>query len=418
MNQVVLPGELSGKIDIPSSKSQAHRLLICAALSAAPVSVSLRGMSQDILATCDCLHALGADIREQDGGLLVTPISDVPKTEVMLACRESGSTLRFLLPVCGMLGVNAVFCCEGRLAQRPLSPLDEELRAHGMEITQNGNQIICRGKLTAGTYTLPGNVSSQFFTGLFLALPHLPGESTLRVTGKLESAPYIAMTGRVLELCGARMAPIANGWLIPGNQILHLPSFLTVEGDWSNAAMFLCAGALSQRGVKVRGIRTDSAQGDRTVCSILQQFGANVRAGDFSVTVSKNTLHGIEIDASQIPDLIPVLSVVAAYAEGETRIYHAARLRLKESDRIASTTAMLHALGADAEELPDGIIIRGKARLSGGTVDSFSDHRIAMSAAIAASNCETPVTIVGSEAVCKSYPNFFDDHSTLKGAQV
>ncbi|MBQ1264433.1 MAG: 3-phosphoshikimate 1-carboxyvinyltransferase, partial [Oscillospiraceae bacterium] len=334
MNTTVLPGELSGKIDIPSSKSQAHRLLICAALSAAPVSLSLRGLSQDILATCDCLRALGADIREQDGGLLVTPIRDVPKTEVLLPCRESGSTLRFLLPVCGMLGVSATFCCEGRLAQRPLSPLDEELCAHGMQITQNGNQILCQGKLTAGDYTLAGNVSSQFFTGLLLALPHLQGESTLCVTGKLESAPYIAMTGRALELCGVQIMPVKNGWRIAGGQTLHLPSFLTVEGDWSNAAMFLCGGALSEHGVKVRGIRTDSVQGDRAVCTLLQRFGANVNARDFTVTVSKGTLHGIEIDASQIPDLIPVLSVVAACAEGETRIYNAARLRLKESDRI------------------------------------------------------------------------------------
>ena len=179
MNTIVSPAELSGKIDIPSSKSQAHRLLICAALSSAPVSVSLRGVSQDIIATCDCLRALGADIREQDGGLLVTPIREIPRTEVLLPCRESGSTLRFLLPVCGMLGVSATFCCEGRLAQRPLAPLDEQLRAHGMEITQSENRITCSGKLTAGAYTLSGSVSSQFFTGLLFALPLLDGESTL-----------------------------------------------------------------------------------------------------------------------------------------------------------------------------------------------------------------------------------------------
>ena len=418
MNTTVSPSQLSGKINIPSSKSQAHRLLICAALSSAPVSVSLRGMSQDILATCDCLRALGADIREQDGGLLVTPIREVPTEEVLLPCRESGSTLRFLLPVCGMLGVHATFCCEGRLAQRPLAPLDEQLRAHGMELSQSENRITCRGKLTAGAYTLSGSVSSQFFTGLLFALPLLDGESTLCVEGKLESAPYIAMTARVLDLCGVRMIPIANGWRIGGSQTLHLPAFLSVEGDWSNGAMFLCAGALSEQGIKVSGLLSDSVQGDRAVCEILRQFGANVDEHDFSVTVRKNTLRAIEIDASQIPDLIPVLSVVAACAEGETRICNAARLRLKESDRIASTAAMLRALGADAEELPDGLIIRGKARLTGGTVDSFADHRIAMSAAIAASNCENPVTIVGSEAVCKSYPNFFEDYNTLKGAQV
>ena len=412
MTRTLAAGALRGQVRIPASKSQAHRLLICAALGKTPVTLRCDGFSQDILATAHCLQAMGADVAlEHDDTIRIIPGSAAGCCRP--DCGESGSTLRFLLPVAAALGIDATFRRHGRLPQRPLHPLDEELRCHGVTLTEDGADLTVSGQLQPGDYVLPGNVSSQFISGLLMALPLLPGDSTLTVTGAVESAAYIAMTEDALRLSGILFQK--NGWVyrIPGRQTFALPGQLTVEGDWSNAAFFLCAGALSPHGVTVTGLNMASSQGDRAVVELLRRFGANVTADADAVTVTAAPLRGITVDAAAIPDLIPVLSVVAACAEGTTAIVNAARLRLKESDRIASTAAMVRALGGSAEELPDGLLLRGTA-LTGGTVDSCSDHRIAMSAAIAASVC--PVTVSGSGCVAKSYPRFWQDYSTLKGA--
>ncbi len=409
---ITLPAQaLCGSVRIPASKSQAHRLLICAALGQERVTLRCDGFSNDILATAQCLRSLGAQAEmESDSLIRLTPgRSDAP---CILPCGESGSTLRFLLPVAAALGANATFHMDGRLPQRPLHPLDGELTRHGVTLTRDGDTLTVSGRLLPGDYTLPGNVSSQYISGLLMALPLLSGDSTLTVTGKVESAAYIAMTEDALRLSGVTFHK--DGWVyrIPGGQNFALPGNLAVEGDWSNAAFFLCAGALSQQGVTVTGLNTASSQGDRAIVDILRQFGACVIETERAVTVTAGTLRGITIDAAAIPDLIPVLSVVAAAADGETHIVNAARLRLKESDRLATTAAMLRALGGSVEELPDGLIIRGTP-LSGGTVDSANDHRIAMSAAVAASLCA--VTVEGSECVNKSYPRFWEDYAALKG---
>ncbi len=411
MNIALSAGTLRGAVRIPASKSQAHRLLICAALGKTPVTLHCDGLSKDITATARCLQALGADVAlENDRTIRLTPGASA--RAAALPCGESGSTLRFLLPVASALGAEATFCMEGRLPQRPLAPLDAELARHGVTLTRAGAELTITGQLQPGDYTLPGDVSSQYISGLLLALPLLRGDSTLTVTGKVESAAYIAMTEDALRLSGIRFEK--DGWVyhIPGNQTFALPPQLLVEGDWSNAAFFLCAGALSHDGVTVTGLNMASSQGDRAVAEILRRFGAHVTEGDSSVTVTAAPLHGITVDAAAIPDLIPTLSVVAACAEGESRITGAARLRLKESDRIATTAALLRSLGGSVEELSDGLIIRGTA-LTGGTVDSANDHRIAMAAAVAASVC--PVTVTGSECVQKSYPRFWEDYSALKG---
>ena len=411
MTTVLPAGALAGTVKIPASKSQAHRLLICAALGKSPVTLMCDGFSQDITATARCLQALGAQVQmEEDRLLRLTP---GPAADCgVLPCGESGSTLRFLLPVAAALGVTATFRMEGRLPQRPLAPLDEELSRHGVSLHRCGDTLTVSGRLQPGDYTLPGNVSSQFVSGLLMALPLLDGDSTLTVTGTVESAAYIAMTEDSLRLSGIRLQK--DGWVyrIGGKQTFSLPQTLAVEGDWSNAAFFLCAGALSEKGVTVTGLNTASAQGDRAVVDILRQFGAKVTENSGSVTVSAAPLRGITVDATPIPDLIPVLSVVAACAAGETRITGAARLRWKESDRLATTADMLRALGGDVTELPDGLILRGSA-LTGGTVDACRDHRIAMSAAVAASRC--PVTVLGSECVGKSYPRFWEDYAAVKG---
>ncbi len=404
---------LRGAVKVKASKSCAHRLLICGALGEHPVSLVCEGMSRDIEATVACLNALGADITVAGDKITVCPIAKRAEGLCHLSCGESGSTLRFLLPVVGALGVNAVFHMEGRLPERPLAPLDAELTSHGMTLRKEGSLLYCEGQLAAGDYTLPGNVSSQYISGLLMAMPLLAGESTLRVTGAWESAAYISLTENALKDSGISFEKENSCYTVSGGQTFSLGAECVVEGDWSNAAFWLCAGALLEDGLTVTGLRMDSAQGDKEVIDILKRFGANVEERSEGIFVSRRAMHGITFSAAAIPDLVPVLSVVAAAAQGESRIVDAARLRIKESDRLQSTCEMLRRRGADAEELPDGLVIRGGKVLSGGTVSAWGDHRIAMSAAVAAILCRGSVTVEGSEAVEKSYPDFWRDYDAL-----
>lgn len=415
MNQTVSPGPRTGSVRIPASKSQAHRLLICAALGAQPVALRCDGVSADITATARCLSALGADITDDGAGTLrIVPIAGEMPAHADLFCGESGSTLRFLLPVVGAFGADVTFHMEGRLPERPLSPLDAVLTAHGMTIRRDGALLHVAGQLRPGAYELPGDVSSQYISGLLMALPRLPGESTLVVTGRLESAGYIAMTEDALRLSGIRLQKRERTYTISGGQTARLPAQCHVEGDWSNAAFFLCMGALSPAGVTVTGLASDSSQGDRAVLDVLRRFGADVRETQDAVTVRRCALRGVTIDAAPIPDLIPVLSVVAALADGQTQIVNAARLRLKESDRLESTAAMLRALGAQVEVHDSGLTVTGRKVLTGGTVDPQHDHRIAMAAAAAACGSTAPVTVRDCACTDKSYPRFWTDLSALK----
>lgn len=415
MNKTILPGARTGEVHIPASKSQAHRMLLCAAMGENEVTLRCRGLSKDILATVACLKALGASVDAEGEVLHLRPVSAPPPGLCPLPCGESGSTLRFLLPLVGALGASAVFEREGRLPERPIEPLGRELCRNGMDIRSDGARLSCSGQLRPGAFSLPGNISSQYISALLMTLPLLEGESTLHMEGALESAAYVAMTEEVLRLGGVQTEKTGAGYRIPGGQRCRFAPELSVEGDYSNAAFFLCAGALSERGIRVTGLDPQSRQGDRAIVPLLEEMGAQVASDGSSVTVKRDALHGITIDASPIPDLIPVLSVVAAAASGETRVIHAQRLRLKESDRLHSTTQMLRALGAEAEELPDGLVIRGGRTLAGGTVDACGDHRIAMSAAVAGGICRGAVTICGSECVQKSYPDFWTDFQQLKG---
>ena len=415
MNETILPGARTGEVHIPASKSQAHRMLLCAAMGEKEITLRCRGLSKDILATVACLKALGASVDAEGEVLHLRPVSAPPSGLCLLPCGESGSTLRFLLPLVGVLGASAVFEREGRLPERPIEPLRRELCRNGMDIRGDGARLYCSGQLRSGAFSLPGNISSQYISALLMTLPLREGESTLHIEGALESAAYVAMTEEVLRLGGVQTEKTDAGYRIPGGQHCRFAPELSVEGDYSNAAFFLCAGALSERGIRVTGLDPQSRQGDRAIVPLLEEMGAQVASDGSSVTVKRAALHGITIDASPIPDLIPVLSVVAAAASGETRVIHAQRLRLKESDRLHSTTQMLRALGAEAEELPDGLVIRGGRTLAGGTVDACGDHRIVMSAAVAGGICRGAVTICGSECVQKSYPDFWTDFQQLKG---
>lgn len=416
MTETVFPGPRRGSVTPPASKSQLHRLLLCAAAADREAVLRCGGISGDIAATIRCLNALGADIREtRPGELAVRPIR-VPAREAALPCGESGSTLRFLLPFAGVLGCRAAFLREGRLPARPLAPLTAALAEGGMTFREEGSRLFCEGRLRPGRFVLPGSVSSQFISGLLMALPLLPGDSELTVAGALESAPYVAMTEAVLQAGGVRLERRGQSYGIPGGQRPSFPAPVEAERDWSAAAVFLCMGALSPAGVTVQGLDGASRQGDRAILDLLRSFGALVRGEGNAVAVSRGELRGQRIDASQIPDLVPALSALAALAEGETVIVSAGRLRLKESDRLRGTAAMLAALGADVAETADGLRIRGRSRLRGGTAEVSGDHRLAMAAAVAAAGCEDPVVIPCAECTDKSYPRFWDTLQSLEAA--
>ncbi len=416
MIATVQKGCLSGEIPAIASKSYAHRLLMAAALADRPTTVRCATVSDDILATARVLTAMGASVERTDAGFVVEPISTCPVGPT-LDCGESGTTERFILPIACALGLDAAVTGSGRLPERPLSPLYEELQAHGIDLSPQGVfPLHARGRLPAGDYSLAADVSSQFIGGLLFALSVVPGKSTLTLTGRIESAPYIDMTLDVLALFGASITRTSEGrrFEIEGRTRLASPGAAAVEGDWSNAAFWLCAGALG-RGVTLTGLRADSRQGDRAVADILKAFGADVSLTENAVTVRPGTLNGMTVDAAQIPDLVPVLAVVAAFARGETRFVNAGRLRIKESDRLKTTRELLERLGADVDELPDGLVVRGRGTLAGGECEGANDHRIVMSAAVAGARTQHPVVIRGAQAVRKSYPGFFDDFARLGG---
>ena len=389
MDVTISPRRLAGELTVIPSKSQAHRLLICAAFSEKPTLLRCSETNRDIEATADCLAALGARIIRTDSGYSVFPVETVSERAV-LNCRESGSTLRFLLPVAGALGVDAVFTMEGRLPQRPLSPLWEEMERMGCALSRpTADTVRCTGKLRPGTYSIDGGVSSQYITGLLLALSLLEGACVLEITGKVESRPYIELTKAAISLFGGDPKH-------PGGKRFCSPGTLSVEGDWSNGAFFLAANELGSH-LNLHGLDMDSPQGDRAILEILPLLrGGTPR-----------------ISAADIPDLVPILSVVAACNHGAV-FSDIRRLRMKESDRVASVIAMLESLGGRAEADENTMTV-SPARLTGGTVDSFNDHRIAMSAAIAATVCTDPVTIRGAQCVNKSYPSFWEEYRRLGG---
>ncbi|MHB1316015.1 MAG: 3-phosphoshikimate 1-carboxyvinyltransferase [Christensenellales bacterium] len=414
---MITPGRLNGDIKAIPSKSDGHRCLICAALSDRPTSLQFSSLSEDIQATMDCLAALGAKIEiAPNSNYIVHPIQydAVPKT-VRLDCRESGSTLRFLLPLASYLAPCAEFTGQGRLPERPLAPLVQALSCHGCFFSGPALPFTVIGRLSAGIFDMPGNISSQFLSGLLFALPLLDGQNEICLTSSLESSDYVEMTLSALSRFGITVDRTRRGFAIPGGQAYHSPESVSVDGDWSNAAFFLAAGALGNA-ITYAGLDKNSLQGDKRILSLLSKFGASIeKSGENGFTASPGLLKACEIDVSQIPDLLPVLAVVAAVSEGTSVFTNAGRLRLKESDRLSSTSGMLRALGAQVSELPEGLEITGKSVLPGGEVDSLGDHRIAMAAAIASIRCRNNVLIHHAQAVNKSYPDFFSDFNRLGG---
>lgn len=415
----LLPGRLDGCVNAPPSKSAAHRAILCAALAAltSPETsesvLSPLALSDDIRATLCAAHALGVRAVLKDGVCTVSA-GTRPEGVLSLDCGESGSTLRFLIPIAAALGLSAVFTGHGRLPERPIGIYTELLPRHGVSCrTEGGLPLAIEGQLQPGCFVLPGNVSSQFITGLLLALPLLPEDSEIRLTTPLESAAYVDMTLQAMESFGVSVKRTADGWKIPGRQ-RYRPRRYTVEGDWSQAAFFLAAGVLGGN-VSVRGLREDSLQGDKAILNLLTQGGARLTWENGELRSTYERWHGIAIDASQIPDLVPILAAVFSLAEGDTVISHAERLRLKESDRLAAMAEGLTTLGAQVEETPDGLILHGVPALAGGTAEGKNDHRVVMALAIAALRSATPCTITDAGSIRKSYPDFFQDYQLLGG---
>ena len=369
MTVMLKPAKLAGEIAGMPSKSDLHRLMIAAWLAGMDID-NLPMISEDIEATKQCLML---------------------NAKCVMNCRESGSTLRFLLPVMAALGRRVAFTGEGRLPERPMQPLIDLLRKHGCAVNSERLPLHISGQLQPGRFELPGDISSQYITGLLFALPLLDGDSEIVLTSPLESAGYVEMTLRTLAKFGITAWETQHGWQVPGSQKYLAPdsSPLMPEADWSNAAFWLAAG------VRVSGLDDQSAQPDRAIAALLE--------------------HHSVMDASQCPDLVPIMAVVMALRPGESRIVNAARLRLKESDRLSTMAQNLRALGADIVELPDGLVIRGANKLQGGEVQSFGDHRIAMAMAIAALKCEEGVKLFDAQVVAKSYPAFWDDYQWLGG---
>lgn len=417
MNVIIQPGPLRGSVPAIPSKSHLHRLLICAALAdRETILTRAETRAEDILATRRCLGALGASIRETEAGLSVIPIDRTAlPARALLDCGESGSTLRFLLPLAAALGVEAEFLLAGRLPLRPMEDLEAALRSHGcvIERSEDGS-LHLSGHLTPGDYELPGGVSSQYITGLLLALPLLAGESRLRISGTLESEDYVTLTLETQRAFGCDIRQIGADFLIPGGAHPFLsPGRIDADGDWSNAAFWLSLGAMPGGHILCSGLNRQSRQGDRAVLDVLTRMGAAISWQDGGVLVHEGARVATEINASHIPDLIPPLAAVAAVSRGSTRMTNAGRLRLKESDRLKSVSQTLRILGADLQEEAEGLIIRGVPHLSGGTVESHGDHRIAMMVAVAAAACKGPVTILGAQAVDKSYPDFWKKLAAL-----
>lgn len=384
---------LNGNVTIPPSKSAAHRALICSYLAGGG-SVSPIIDSNDMRATVGVIDAL-------------------KNNEDVMNCIESGSTLRFMIPVVASLGRRATFIGEGRLPERPIGEYLDILPKHNVKVDSNGYlPMTIDGQLRNGSYEVNGDVSSQYITGLLLALANVEGDSAVILKTPLQSKPYVDMTVKVMADFGVNITETDFGYLIHGGQEFKKQDYI-VEGDWSQSAFFLVAGAIGG-GVKVSGLDMNSTQGDKAIVDVLKSFGADVEVGKDYVISRKSKLTGTTVDATDIPDLVPIIAVLGAFSNGTTTIKGAERLRFKESDRIESVVSNLRLMGVDVTETKDGMIING-SKPHGADLKGYNDHRIVMAFSVAGLFCDGDVRIDDAQSINKSYPTFFDDYNMLGG---
>ena len=414
MNVSFKPFVPSGTVKAPPSKSDVHRAIICAALSGGQCTISPVALSEDIKATIRCVESLGAVTNIENEVLTVDGSRMFENKEAQLDCSESGSTLRFMIPVAAAGGVTATFTGKGRLPERPIGIYAEALPKAGVEFSCDcGLPLTISGQLKGGVFKIPGDVSSQFISGLLFALPLLKRDSDIVLTSPIQSVGYINMTIRTMAQFGIEVDATDTGWHVRGQQH-YIPSDYTTDGDWSQAAFYMVSGAIGGE-ITVDGVNTNSAQGDRKIAELLREFGAEVIQDASSVTVKKSALSAIEIDAKNIPDLVPVLAVCAAFARGTTKIINAERLRIKESDRLKTTAELLKSLGAKVTEQSGGLEIEGIRQLDGGSVNGYNDHRIVMSAAVCAACCKGEIICTDALSINKSYPDFYRDYNSVGG---
>lgn len=421
---IIEPVKLSGRIFIQPSKSMAHRLILGALLAHGTSTIDNVVLSDDIRATLKACEALGADIRLEDSPafpgrkrVIIASTGEIRVVRPVIDCLESGTTARFIIPVSRLCADPALITGRGRLVTRPFDVYKALLPDKGVLYADEDGKLPIRlsGRLQPGEYDLRGDVSSQFISGLLMALPFLEDDSVIRITGPLESRPYVEMTLDALKRFGIAIEPSDDfrTFKVTGGQHARACS-LAVEGDWSQAAFFLVLGAISGE-VAIEGLNRASLQGDSVICDIVRSMGAKIRWEQDTLLVSPGALKSTDVDASQCPDLVPAVAVAAALCAGRSVIGNARRLRLKESDRLSAICAELNKLGAHVEEMGDGLVIHGVKRFHGARVDGWNDHRIVMALAAASSRCDGPVEIDGFEAVSKSYPEFWHDFKSLGG---
>ncbi len=401
MNIVITPKFLSGDIKVPPSKSISHRALICAALSKGESAITDLLGCDDIDATCSALEALGARFRTENSITYVTGIEN-PPAKADIDCRESGSTLRFLIPIAAALGVEATFTGCGKLPTRPITPYLDEFKKHGVEFISDTMPYHIKGKLTSGVFNMPGDISSQFITGLLFALPLIEGSSTIQLTSPLQSKPYADITIQCMSAFGIETLEFNGNYSVKGIQQYKATNY-TIESDCSQAAFFAVANQIGGN-VEPLGVNPNSMQGDLEIFKIIDRM---IKIGD--------NYSGFDVDATDIPDLVPILTVLATFADGTSYIRGCKRLRIKESDRLESISTVLNSLGANVSIVNDELEIVGVKELHGGICSSFNDHRIAMSLAIASQRCTDKLTITDAECVAKSYPTFFEDFRSIGG---
>ncbi len=395
-------------VQVPPSKSMGHRAIICAALASGNGRTLIKspGKSQDIDATIGAMEALG--FRFQRAGDDISAVDQGGEVKQTVDCGESGSTLRFLLPIAAALGKAVTFTGRGRLMERPLDAYAEIFEKSGVNFTWEKGGVSVSGRLRSGGYSLAGDVSSQFVSGLLLALPMAMGDSEILLTTPLESRAYVDMTIDMMARFGVFVQQNERGYSIRGNQRYTPVNSCEVEGDYSQAAFFLGAAALGWD-VSCAGLDENSLQGDRAILKVLEEMGAKITRKGGIISVSAQELKAVTVSAAQIPDLVPPIAALCCFCRGESKIVDAARLRIKESDRLSALARQLGALGADIQELPDGLVIRGKDMIRGGSADACNDHRIAMAVALASLRCNEKVNLTGWQSVKKSYPNFWAD---------
>lgn len=410
----LFPNELNGDIKIPPSKSLSHRALICAALANGTSEISNVLLSEDIKTTIEALEHLGAKFEIEKDVISVTGVKKIKYDNQPVYCNESGSTIRFLIPIFSLTNKEIEFTGKESLIKRPQTIYKKIFDHDQNTFIKEENKIVVKGSVKAREYTIDGDVSSQFFSGLMFSLPLLKEDSKIYYNGSLESKSYIDLTIEMLELFNIEIQEIENGYFIPGNQE-YKPNNYRVEGDYSQAAFFLVGGILNGL-INIDDLNHESNQGDYAIINVIKRMKGKIIFTETGFTTDQSKTYGTTIDISDCPDLGPIIALLGSLSSGTTTMTNIQRLRLKESDRVESTVNTLKALGANIKVNDDEITIIGKQSLTGGvTLDSYNDHRIAMMISIAALRCKNPVTLTTANAVNKSYPHFYEDYISLGG---